>query len=108
MNVETQWVYFKNKLFEALDKFVPSKVLKSQTGLLWVNSKIRREIRKRERLYKKAKSSGSPIDTQAFKSQERKFKYLINATHDEYVNKYILNEEGIKTKRFWKYIEKVL
>jgi len=58
MNVETQWVYFKNKLFEAVDKFVPSKVLKSKSGLPWVNSKIRREIRRRERLYKKAKRTG--------------------------------------------------
>ena len=105
MNVETQWLYFKNKLFEAVDKFVPSKVLKSKAGLPWVNSKIRREIRKRERLYKKAKRTGSPIDTQAFKCQKRRVKYLINASHDEYVNNYILNDEGIKTKRFWKYVK---
>ena len=104
-NVETQWVYFKSKLFEAVDNFVPSKVLKSNSGLPWVNYKIRREIRKRERLYKKAKRSGSPIDTQAFKRQKRRVKYLINASHDEYFNNYILNDEGIKTKQFWKYVK---
>ena len=31
--------------------------------------------------------------------------YLINATHDEYVNNYILNDEGFRTKRFWKYVK---
>ena len=105
MNVETQWVYFKSKLLEAVDNFVPSKVLKSNSGLPWVDYKIRREIRKRERLYEKAKRSGSPIDTQAFKCQKRRVKYLINASHDEYVNNYILNDESIKTKRFWKYVK---
>ena len=105
MNVETQWVYFKNKLFAAVDKFVPSKVLKTKSGLPWGNTRIRREIRKRECLYKKAKKSGTPIDTQAFKCQKRRVKYFINASHDEYVNNYILNDEGIKTKRFWKYVK---
>ena len=105
MNVETQWVYFKNKLFEAVHKFVPSKVLKSKSGLPWVNSKIRREIRRRERLYKKAKRTASLFDTQAFKHQKRRVKYLINTSHNEYVNNYSLNDDGLKTKRFWKYIK---
>ena len=43
-------MYFKNKLFEAVDKFVPSKVLKSKSGLLCVSTKSRREMRKREGL----------------------------------------------------------
>ena len=104
MNVETQWVYFKSKLFEAVDTFVPSKVLKSNSGLPWVKYKIRREILKRERLYKKVKRSGSPIDTQAFKRQKRRGKYVINASHDEYVTNYTLIDEGITTKQFWKYV----
>ena len=105
MDVESQWVYFKNKLFEAVDKFVPSKVLKPKSGLPWVNSRIRREIRRRERLYKKAKRTGSLFDSQAFKHQKRRVKYLINTSHNEYVNNYILNDDGLKTKRFWKYVK---
>ena len=105
MNVETQWVYLKNKLVEAVDKFVPSKVLKSKSGLAWVNSRIRREVRKSERLYKMAKKTGSLFDTQAFKHQKRRVKYLINTSHKEYVNNYILNDDGLKTKQFWKYVK---
>jgi len=29
---------------------------------------------------------------------------MINTAHDEYVNNYILNNEGLKTKQFWKYV----
>ena len=82
MNFETKWVYFKIKLFKAVDKFVPSKVLKSKSGLPWVNSRIRREVRKREYLYKKAKRTGSLFDTQAFKHKKRRVKCLINASHN--------------------------
>ena len=103
MNVETHWVYFKNKLFEAVDQFAPSKVLKSKSSLAWVNFRIRREVRKSERLYKKAKKTGSLSDTQAFKHQKGRVKYLINTSHKEYINNYILNDNGLKTKQFWKY-----
>ena len=88
MNVDTQWVYFKNMLFEAVDKFFLSKVFKSKSGLPWINSRIRREICKRESPYKKAKRSGSSFDNQAFKNQIRRVKYLINSSHEQYVNYY--------------------
>ena len=91
-------------IFEAVDKFIPSKPLKLQSGLPWVNSRIRREIWKRERLYRKEKRSRSPSDTQAFKTQNWIAKYLINTARDEHVNNYILSNEGLKTKQFWKYI----
>ena len=105
MNVEAQWVYFKNKLSEAVEKFVPFTITKSKSGLPWVNSKIRREIRKRERLYKKAKRTGLLANLQAFKAQKRRVNYLIKTSHDEYVNDYILHDEGRKTKKFWKYVK---
>ena len=105
MNVSEQWDYFKEKLSQGLEKYIPSKIAKSKVSHPWVNRKIRREIRKRERLYKKAKKSGSQIDLQAFKSQKRRVRYLINKSHDEYVNNYVLCYSGIENKRFWKYIK---
>ena len=105
MNVSEQWDYFKEKLSQGLEKHIPSKIAKSKVSHPWVNRKIRREIRKRKRLYKIAKKSGSQIDLQAFKSQKRRVRYLINKSHDEYVNNYVLCDSGIENKRFWKYIK---
>ena len=76
MNVETQWVHFQSKVFDAVDKFVPSKVSRSKSGLPWINSRIRREIRKRERFYNKGKRSRSLSDTQAFKKSKKESKEL--------------------------------
>ena len=105
MNVSEQWDYFKEKLSQGLEKYIPSKIAKSKVSHPWVNRKIRRDIRKRERLYKKANKSGSQIDLQAFKSQKRRVRYLTNKSHDEYVNNYVLCDSGIENKRFWKYIK---
>ena len=82
MNVSEQWDYSKEKLSQGLEKYIPSKIAKSKVSHPWVNRKISREIRKRERLYKKATKSGSQIDLQAFKSQKSRVRYLISKSHD--------------------------
>ena len=72
MKVETQYTHFKNYSFNVLDKFVLSKVLESKSGLPWANSRIFREIRKREHLYKKEEISQSPFDTEPFKYKKKR------------------------------------
>ena len=46
VNVSEQWWdYFKEKLSQGLEKYIPSKIARSKVSHPWINRKIRREIR---------------------------------------------------------------
>ena len=105
VSVENLWSFFKNTLHKLRDDFVPCKLAKSNSNLPWVNVSVRREIRKKERLFKRAKRSGNHIDFASFKTQRKKVKHVIKKAHDDYVDSYILNDFGKKPKKFWKYIK---
>ena len=103
--VDNLWFFSKNTLYKLIDGFVPFKYAKTNSNLRWVNARIRKEIRKKERLFKRAKRSGSHVDSVNFKAQRKKVKHITKKAHDDYVNSYILNDVDQNHKRFWKYIK---
>ena len=44
---------------QAVEKHVPSKICKGKQSLPWITQSIRRMIRKRNKLHKRAKETGS-------------------------------------------------
>ena len=50
--VDNLWFLLKNTLYKMIDGFVPFKYAKTNSNLPRVNARIRREIRKKERLFK--------------------------------------------------------
>ena len=103
--LDNLWSFFKNTLHKLIDDFVPFKYAKTNSNLPWVNVRVRREIRKKERLFKRAKRSGNYLDSVKFKAQRKKVKHIIKEAHDDYVNNYILNNADQNQKKFWKYIK---
>ena len=103
-SVENLWALFENTLHKLLDALVTFKYAKSTSNLPWVNVRVRREICKKERLFKCEKRSGNLIDFAKFNGQRKKVKHVIKKTHDDYVDTYILNDFDKKPKKFWKYI----
>ena len=104
-SVDNLWSFFKDTLHKLLDDFIPCKIVKTNSNLPWVNVSVRREIRKKERFFKRAKKTGNNIDFVKFKAQRKKVKHVIKKAHDDYVDSYILNDFGKKPKKFWKYIK---
>ena len=60
MSVNDMWVSFKTEVIAAIERFIPTKMTKTKYSLLWIDSSIRRHIRKREKLYFYARKSSSP------------------------------------------------
>jgi hypothetical protein len=59
-NVDAMWEEFKTAMLESIDLHVPSKQISSKKqSLPWITPKIKKEIRKRNRLFEKAKNQGS-------------------------------------------------
>ena len=60
MSVNDTWVSFKSEVIAAIERFILTKMTKTKYSLPWIDSSIRRLIRKRETLYFRARKSSSP------------------------------------------------
>ena len=60
ISVNDMWVSFKSEVLEAVERFIPTKMTKTNYSLPWIDHSIKRLIRKREKLYFRARKSSSP------------------------------------------------
>ena len=66
MSVNDMWVSFKSEVIAAIEikykneSFIPTKMTKTKYSLPWINITIKRLIRKRDKLYFRARKSSSP------------------------------------------------
>ena len=61
-SVEDMWQNLKTALTTTMEKFVPSKMSSSEHTHPWINTKIRRATRRKQRAHRKAKSSKQKKD----------------------------------------------
>ena len=59
-SVNDMWVSFKSEVIAAIERFIPSKMTNTKYSLPWIDSSIKRLIRKRDKLYFRARKSSSP------------------------------------------------
>ena len=54
-SIDQAWSEFKDTIHEGIRKFIPSKLVGSKKHLPWITSHIKRDLRKRDKLYQKFK-----------------------------------------------------
>ena len=107
-DLESNWTFFKNTLLNAVDKHVPSKMSPTKVSLPWITKSLKRHMRKRDRLYKKAKRSGNNKCTPTWKnyrSQRNKVVQLLKSAHNSYLDNVIGESLQDNPKRFWSYVK---
>ena len=69
-DINTLWSHFHDtfKLIDLTTKYIPSKTARKRCSLPWINAKLRRMIRKRNRLFSKYKLLHSPVLSERYKS----------------------------------------
>ena len=88
--VDENWGFFRSRLKQAADKHIPKKQVKPNRRLPWITIPIRRLIRKRERLFKKARKSKNAAHWQTYKKHRISVKKQIELAHSKYVNEVIV------------------
>ena len=83
--VEQAWSLFKSTLHEGINKFIPSKLIGSKKHLPWVTNSIRRDIQKRDNLFKKFKKSKSVESRKKILRAKHAVKRKIRHSHDNYL-----------------------
>ncbi|XP_072042992.1 uncharacterized protein [Amphiura filiformis] len=98
-DVETNWTSFKDELFSLMDKHIPQKQLSS-----WMNNTIKREIRKKKRLWKKAKRNNTEKNWDEFKEMRKKVKSSMKKAYEDYVGNILEDTMQDSHKKFWQFI----
>ena len=101
-DVQGNWNFFKNGLLDIVNKNVPSKVIKGNTDLPWITPRIKRILRKRKRIYKKAKETESEKDWKNYRSIQRQLKTEVKIAHNSYLERiFDINDLNARNKKLW-------
>ena len=76
LSVNDMWVSLKSEVLAAIERFIPSKMTKTKYSLPWIDNSIKRLIRKRDKLYFRARKSSSPD----IKSHYKRFRAHVQKT----------------------------
>ena len=66
-SVDAKWNMFEQRLTGIMDSCIPHKFTTLRQNLPWFNGSLRRQTRKEQRLYNRAKKSGRQSDWNQFK-----------------------------------------
>ena len=102
------WLNFRQVFVKAIDCHIPSKMTSTRHNLPWVTPAIRWEIRKKQRLYNKARKNGTASAWADFKKLRLSIDRQIKKAHQTYISDVI--GESLKTEDtqpFWTYIKKM-
>ena len=85
--------------------FIPSKMSKSRHHLPWISPCLKRQMRKRDRMFKKAQRNSSTTNWQAYRQYRNKVAKLVQQAHHEYINNVIGSSLTENPKSFWSYVK---
>ena len=105
-SVNEKWLRLKSILMDCLNKFVPTKLTSKRQNLTWLNKSLRKAIRKKARLYNRAKTSKRPDLWAKYKLQKRDTQRNLRRARWSFINdKLSTSLETENSKPFWRYIK---
>ena len=96
-------------MLEVMNSHIPQKKLSGRWNIPWLTASIRKMIRKKQRLYNKAKMSQCIGDWTKFRRLRKVIKESLSEAHHNYISS-LLEPSGddhkpTMRKRFWTYIK---
>ena len=84
--VEENWADFKTTLISTSKKHIPQKTITGKKSLPWLNTRIKRLIRQKQRRYNTARRTKSDHDWHKFKQLRKTVHKELEIAHQNYVN----------------------
>ena len=110
-SVDENYNFLTETVLEVMIEHFPQKKLGSRWNVPWMNSSIKRMIRKKQKLYNRARKSNSQADWKKFKDLRKATKKRLTLAHDKYLLDLLKTDDmdfetrkPTMTKRFWTYI----
>ena len=103
--VDTNWEFLRDNLQDIMDSTVPSKLSKGKRHLPWITTDLKRKMRKRDALYKKALHTHTGNGWATFRAYRNMVTKLVQHAHNNYVNNIIGDSLVEQPKKFWSYVK---
>ena len=110
-SIDENYQFFKETITTVVNQHIPKKKLSSRWNLPWLTNSIKRMVRKKQRLYNKAKRTKNATVWKKFKNVRKQIKKQLATAHDDYVADLLSfpqdsnTSKPVPTKRFWSYIK---
>ena len=104
-DVECLWSSFKEKCNSVLATKIPFKLTSTKFHQPWINKSIKQLTRHKQRLYNKARRSGSSIHWNTYRKFKRYTQQQCKNAYESYVRSVVSTEPGNNPKRFWSFIK---
>ena len=89
-----------------MSELVPSKISKGRSHLPWITQNIKQKLRKRDRLFKKARRQDTTAAWEDFRRFKNQVAKIVHKAHDDYNNKIIGASLKDNPQTFWSYIKR--
>lgn len=104
--IDENWNKLKSHIVTMIDKHVPSKMTSKRQHLPWLSPESKRKMKRKHRMYKRAKKTGLPEHKESFERYKKQCQKENRKAHKEYVNNLVTNGLNTNNKKpFWKYIK---
>ena len=110
---EDNWIRLKQALESTMSQNIPQTKTGKRNNLPWITSSVKKHIKRRDRLLKKARRRDTPQSWRAYRTQRNATTDAIRVSHDNYIHDIIGdltaeatpqgNSSGIK--RFFGYVK---
>ena len=104
-SVESNWSIIANFLTKLMSELVPTKMSKGRKHLPWVSISIKRQMRKRDRLFQKAHRQSCPRAWREYRQFRNQVAKMVHKARCDYINNVIGASLQENPKSFWSYIK---
>ena len=99
LNIEQLWDDFTQTLNNLTEKHIPSKMSSPRNYLPWVNQRLKRLIRRRNRAFKKSRKTNKENDRKKFLDLKHLVRKAIKESHQQYLEDILNIENDIDTSQ---------
>lgn len=106
-SIDTKWNMFQQRITEIMDSCIPHKFTTSRHNLPWFDRNLRRQTRKKQKLYNKAKKTGRQTDWNKFKVARKQLNKNLNMSRNNYLSGFLGDSLKQNPKAFWTHLKKL-
>ena len=104
-SVEEMWNSFKSAIASVVDKYVPSKMSSTGQTHPWINTNLRRLMRRKQRAHRKARKTGKGKDRKRYKTLQKETQSTTRSAEKHFLQDVISGNLKQDPKRFFTYVK---
>ena len=104
--VEQNWNFIHESILQIVKDHIPAKQISTSSRLPWMTSQLKRLIKRKQRLYKRAKRFKRPSDWKAYKDMQSQVRSALKQQRLKYFTSSLNSDcDNNRRKTCWRFIK---